>query len=369
MATILTSFLDANLLPIGDDDEKFQFLESAANDLAKQISATPLLAYRLTLVGLDERVPVTDPAHKLVEGVVMDKWQTMKNKTGAGPVQIYRAVMLRALEIAATDNTALRFAVTLIVRNQPERASADCAKPGIATMVTAFEDAAAKELADAWVNPVDMALLKLHTEIQKPQIKKEDLATLNADTVAAAIQAGAKLCAQDMQEALREIVQQWATGLERLAGRDAKAELLWIRASQYSPSARSGLRDLAPSDLVFHTVLDVGRAVPAMSPPSVEHFLKELVTSINPNRTRLVDLLTAVSTKFAGQPEAKAILANTTLAPDGRCGWLERAARGGAATSFEEQTGVSPDYDDTFGELAVKLYRELQIRKLLASAK
>ena len=40
MQTILTGFLNAGLLPIGEDDEKLKLLEAAAVDLAKGIKAT-----------------------------------------------------------------------------------------------------------------------------------------------------------------------------------------------------------------------------------------------------------------------------------------------------------------------------------------
>lgn len=366
MATILTGFMAANLLQIGADDEKLQLLEAASVDLAKQIKSNPILAYRLTLVGLDEQVPVTDPAHKLVAAVVTAKWQTMTNKTGPGPVQIYRGVMLRGLEIAAADNPALRFAIALIARNQPERINTDEAKAAIATMLAGFEEAITAEMTTAWVNPVDMALPKLTGKIKKPQVDKDGMTqAFNADSVAVAIQSGAKFCAEDMQEALREIVQSWATGLEQLAIRDAKAELLWIRASQYSPSAKASLRTLNPDDLVLHAVLDVSRSVPAMAPPSVDYFLRELVSTIKPDRVHLTALLTSISGKLATQPEADVILVDNPLGAEGRGSWLERALRGGPSTSFEEQTGAPALYEDTFAEFAVKFYRELQIRKLL----
>ena len=44
MQTILSGFLTAGLLPIGEDDEKLKLLEPAAANLAKQIKEIPLLA-------------------------------------------------------------------------------------------------------------------------------------------------------------------------------------------------------------------------------------------------------------------------------------------------------------------------------------
>src|SRR5882724_10379976 len=114
MQNILTGFLRANLLPIGEDDEKLKFLEAAALELAKRIKATPIIAHRFALVGLDERVSVSDPVHEAAGQAVIDKWQTMTNKTGPNPIQVYRAVILRSLEIAATDSRNIASALLLV---------------------------------------------------------------------------------------------------------------------------------------------------------------------------------------------------------------------------------------------------------------
>lgn len=172
-----------------------------------------------------------------------------------------------------------------------------------------------------------------------------------------------------MQEALKETVAGWSDDLNRLAVRDAKAELLWIRTSLYSPAAGTGYRDLDPHDLALYAVLDTSRSVAAHAPPSVEYFLRELVTSQKPNRVRLAELLAAIGPKLATLSEGKAITAKEQLPVEGRRSWLDFAVRGAApGASFEEQTGVPGAFEDSLAEIAVKLYRELQIRKLLTTA-
>lgn len=402
MQTILTGFLSANLLPIGEDDEKLKLLEDAAVDLVKQIKAEPILAYRLALVGLDEMVPAEDPVHKLVGDSVTAKWQTMINKTGAAPVQVYRAVMLRALEITAADSPDVRFAITLVARNQPAGHVEGKAKEAITAMLTGFESGVVDELIETWVNPVDMSLPKLSAKVKKPQVSKDDLSLALArasgpsdkdgraldkpnphwpnagqpwsfefvgratDAIYAAIQSGTKGYTEEMQESLRETLETWAHGLERLALRDAKAELLWIRTSQYSPSARASYRGMSTHDLVMNAVLDTSRAVSAVAPPSVEHFLRELVASLAPKRVRISTLLTAIGPKLSLTPEGQAIIADKTLAAVGRRGLLDIAVRPSDTQSFEEQAGVPANFEEAEGDLAVRLYRELQIRKLLA---
>lgn len=403
MINILSGFLSANLLPIGEDDEKLKLLDSAAESLAKEIAADPILAYRCALVGLDERVPASDPVHTKVGEVIATKWQTMTNKTGASPVQVHRAVLLRAIEIAAAEGPDLRFAMTLIAHNLGPAALDGKAKSPIAAMLATWESGVAEELNGAWVNTVDMSLPKLAGKLKKAQVNKEELAaafgrasgphdkeskpypTPNphwpnsptpwahefapraAEAVYSAVQSGAKGYAEDMQEALREIVAGWSASLERLALRDAKTELLWIRTSQYSPSARAGFRSLNDTDLTLHAVIDVSRMVTKLAPPSVEFFLRDLVAELAPKRARLADFLKTISSKLASLPEGKAIAADK-LPAHGRRSWLDCSVRGLGAGDFLEQTGVSGEHEEPLAELAVKLYRELQIRKLLARA-
>lgn len=401
MQNILSGFLSANLLQIGEDDEKLKLLESAAESLAKEIAADPILAYRFALVGLDERVPTTDPVHIKVGEAIADKWKTMINKTGASPVQVHRAVLLRAIEITATDSANLRFAMTLIAQNLVPAALSGKAKDPIAAMLAGWESSVGAELNDAWVNTIDMSLPKLTGKLKKAQVSKEDLtagfgrasgpqdkenkpyttpnpqwpnsgapwsyefAPRAADAVYSAIQAGAKGYAEDMQEALREIVAGWATSLERLAMRDAKTELLWIRTSLYSPSARKGFRSLDATNAALHASIDVSRIVTKMAPPSVEFFLRDLVGELAPKKLRLDDFIKIVGPEVSAWPEGKAIADTEKFPAEGRRSWLDCAVRGLGSGSFADQTGAPNDYEAPLSELAVQLYRELQIRKLL----
>jgi hypothetical protein len=403
MPTILTGFLTANLLPIGEDDEKLKLLEDAAGDLAKDIKSTPLLAYRLAMVSLDERVPASDPVHKRVGAVISSKWQTMTNKTGAGPVQVHRAVMLRAIEIAAAENSDLRFAMTLVARNQPARSTSGKAADAIEALFASWEADAAREMSETWVNPVDMSLPKLTSKVKKSQVGKEDLALGLArsvgpqekegkalvspnphwpnqgqpwayefvgratDAIHAAIQAGAKGFAEDMQDAVRESILAWASSLEQLAVRDAKAELLWIRASMYSPSAAAAYKSLDANRVLLHAVLDASRAVTRLAPPSVEYFLRDLVEDLVSKRARLADVLADIGPRLAVLPEGQIVRAEP-FPPEGRRSWLDYAVRNSDANSFADEIGVADDYKDQVADLAVRLYRELQIRKLLTPA-
>ena len=74
-----------------------------------------------------------------------------------------------------------------------------------------------------------------------------------------------------------------------------------------------------------------------------------------------------IGPKLATLPEGKDIAAVEQLPEKGRRSWLDFAVRpaAGSGSSFDEQTGVPETFEDSLAEIAVKVYRELQVRKLL----
>lgn len=402
MQTILNKFLAAGLLPIGEDDEKLTLLEQASQSLSSKIKKTPLLTYRLAMVGLDAKVPGEDPAYGLVSESVLEQWQTIVNRVGAKSVQVYRAVILRAIEIAAEENSNVAPAVLLVAENQHSPHYGTGEKDVVLSLLNSFNEARAQETNEIWIKAVDFAVLKL-SKTKRNQLNKDDLSLalsravgpkdkdnrpLNApnphwpnagepwanefvgratDAISSAIQNSAKLHAEELQEALREIIAEIATDIEKMSIRDAKSELLWIRASMYSPSAKCGYKDLDNNRLILHAALDVSRSVNQVAPTSVEYFLRSLVNVLPLNKTRLTSLLDWVRTEFIEGPEIELIKADP-LPVLGRRSLLDFAIRPSTKGTFEEQTGFPEKYEEATSELAVKFYREIQIRKLLSSA-
>ncbi|MCW0218100.1 MAG: hypothetical protein OJI67_07235, partial [Prosthecobacter sp.] len=174
MQTILNKFLAAGLLPIGEDDEKLTLLEQASQSLSSKIKKTPLLTYRLAMVGLDAKVPGEDPAYGLVSESVLEQWQTIVNRVGAKSVQVYRAVILRAIEIAAEENSNVAPAVLLVAENQHSPHYGTGEKDVVLSLLNSFNEARAQETNEIWIKAVDFAVLKL-SKTKRNQLNKDDL--------------------------------------------------------------------------------------------------------------------------------------------------------------------------------------------------
>jgi len=66
-SSILQRFLDIGMLNIGEEDEKFKYLENASRDIAKSLSEKKLQLINYTLVALDPNIPPDEPVLLNVE--------------------------------------------------------------------------------------------------------------------------------------------------------------------------------------------------------------------------------------------------------------------------------------------------------------
>ena len=70
MENILQAFLDTGLLKMVDEDEKFKYLQDAANDLAEKSARNRTDVIKATLVSLDAEVPSSEPELERVESAL-----------------------------------------------------------------------------------------------------------------------------------------------------------------------------------------------------------------------------------------------------------------------------------------------------------
>jgi len=141
-ASILNDYLAAGLLPIGEDDQKLELLEKAATALAARLQADPTLTHRFTLVGLDVTASDADPVHRLANEALIEEWKTISNRVGASPVQIHRALLLRAIELTTNNHAKLAALPRLVLSNiEPQYNTTETAalKPFLARMATIAE--------------------------------------------------------------------------------------------------------------------------------------------------------------------------------------------------------------------------------------
>ncbi len=397
MSTVLSEFLTAGLLPIGEDDQKLSLLEDAAADLAGQIKARPSLAARIGLVGLDSRTSNDDPVHTLVSAAIRARWQTLNNKVGPNPVQIHRAVLLRSLELVAEENIHIAAAVPLMFRHQVRED--DSAGKALRSLLERFREKATEQLLADWVRIDEPLLPKLQSKARKLTFNKEEFSLsvqraiaptdkegkplpnanphhANAgqpwslefspriiEAIWSALQGVHSSLRDEANESQRELSNHLQELLRRAATRDAKAELLWIRMSQYSPSAGADYPSLEPIQRAIHAAIDISGAVVSAAPPSVESFLITLVRELGDAEVDLIDFLKAIQQTLSPRTTEFTAFDGGGLAATGRRAWIEVALNSGKIQAAD--TGENEAIKLKTSSLSLQLFRELQVARLL----
>jgi len=95
---IFDKFLDAGLIPIGGDDDKFQKLIKASKELEKVLNEDKKKIINYTLVALDEKITEKETVLNEVEIIVKEEWQLVRGQfNGEMPIKIYQGIILQAL--------------------------------------------------------------------------------------------------------------------------------------------------------------------------------------------------------------------------------------------------------------------------------
>ena len=102
---ILQTFLDAGMVNIGDDDEKFNYLRLAANDVAQNLVDQQFDIVRLAATAFAPSLTVDNSVLNELEGSLKKQWNTYKIRFPDAPEQLLRAVALEALQVAASSVT------------------------------------------------------------------------------------------------------------------------------------------------------------------------------------------------------------------------------------------------------------------------
>lgn len=389
--SVLRDYLAAGLLPIGEDDQKLDLLEKASSALASQLEANPALTHRFTLVALDATAPDADPVHKLANDALVAEWATVSNRVGANPVQIHRALLLRAIELASIKQTAITAVPGLVASGIGEKPSTTERK-ALDAFLARMAASAEHGLATDWTEPGPDVTAKQHSKTRKPSTIRDELASnlmkafgptdregkpiaqanaqvptagqawtleavpRTADAIATAISGGTKAVIDESNDLLRELAGKLGELNRIYAIRDAKAELVWLHLSGYSPSAKATYSSLNESMLAMHAALDVSRSVRAHAPPSVDHFLRDLVSRSSTSTVAVRTFLKTIGPQLALHPEGR-LARFETLPNVGLRGWIDIAVRGGEG---------APDSKARVAELAVRLFQEMQVGKLVA---
>jgi len=416
------------MLPIGDDDQKFAYLQSASTDVCKWLTDDKSKLMPYVLVAIDSDVSESEPVLEEVETAVKSHWSTYRNKFTDVPRQLLRAVILQAIgEAAQKDDTTIPAIVWLTgsnllnyVRSEREQ---EVINPFLISLGQQIEEMAVQ----AWsrelsinVQPADTSSLGL--EVSQPKAPTVDEAKLRQHLMAASgplnsqgqpsgpnpnpnwpsspqawINPFAERAATGIAEAVNNSI---ATTQDNLSDsfrglhsqvdaivtstieralqsgqhHERRTSLLWWKQTLYSPFMKDGYRAMAPAIATFCLAYDLYLQSPGIYPQSLEYLLRETcrdaLGEVAEETSSVEELCQQI---LDGLPQLKVVELTRHIEParSGRISLVElledvlRTKK--IPQSIAARTGIPDAARVAQKDLAVWLFRNLQARHLAES--
>lgn len=428
---VLQQFLDASLLSVAEDDEKYKHLQKTSTDIAQKLSRRRSDVVALTLSALNPSIEPNDPILQEVETALKKQWATVRNKFPDLPGQILRAILLDALYTASRSDihiativwlTGISYLPHFALGREREIWQATLRELGEAVEQRAIVDWSMPTLSnislpelkldmpEVELPELDVALLTTHLKAAagphdangqanapdpNPQWPNSnpawadhfgrraasgiaevvDAATGEIQTYFSTIQEQVKAAVTAYLEAVRvalgEIASQGAINAQ-----EHRTWLLWWKETCYSPSLKQSYREMDPALAMLMLAYDLHQKMPVFCPQSVEFFLRETVRSLlftSPVDSRSIPLL-----EFCKTVSDKASEANIPLFPrnqptsEGRglfVSLVQRALQGRTVTGedVQQRLGLDGQTQVPLDELAVWLFRDLQVQRVIAA--
>ncbi|RCV89827.1 GTPase-associated system all-helical protein GASH [Billgrantia montanilacus] len=395
---MLQDLLNLGLVDIGSDDSRFAKMESASTKLLKQFEESPPLMITATLVSLDENVDEDTPFLELVEGLVIEEWNTLRNTHVNRPRELLRSITISALA-AATDKNPERSAIvwntaaSRLIHDQTSLGkAADLLKqcfervfstaesealrrtgmlevaqplrrrkkstgstPEAPTLTGSIEsNEVLQEVARAagpqfpqgqalnnanphWSNQAQQWSYEFTPRMTEALVKAVNLGTSRlAESIAADIAAHIASMEEHLRKQLGQVESlQSKLAESEVAGR-MRLDVLWWSQARYSPSQNASYSVLPTSTAAIAAAVDLTAMVPALAPASVTHVLGETMAACT--RSERLSLLDHLKKLNESPPHGFEELLPAGVTNTARVPLLEIAAEvvGGSSVSEDD---------------------------------
>lgn len=191
MESVLHNFLDKGLLDIGEDDEKFKFLQKTSQDLVKRLLKKKSEIIPFVLVAFDSNAAPDEAVFTEVANLLKKHWTTYRNRYPDTPRQLLRAVILDALNDLGQAEPAAATIIWLVGGNYLPYAKLDYWEAGLCKrLLIQMGELAETRAVDFWTTSPSVKLseapqLKLEIEARSIQTPSIDVGQL-AERLAAA---------------------------------------------------------------------------------------------------------------------------------------------------------------------------------------
>lgn len=337
MENMLQRFLDAGMLNMVEDDEKFKHLQQTAQDLAAKPAKNRTDVIKSTLVALDPEAPPQEATFEKVEEALKKHWQTVKAKFPDIPRQLLRGILFEALRIRGQKDAPTAAIIWLTGASYLPYSRLGREEQVCRSFLTDMGSIAEKKAIEEWTSnyeytPPTIPTLEVDFEVEPPMVDKDALtkhleaasgpsnaegettgpnptsnwpnsgqtwshqfAPRAATGIAEVInnsygvlldsiieafkQAGTELSGHNtlINSAIEAAINQVAQGATI---NERRSSLLWWRQTLYSETLTQSYRQLDLAEAALLMGYDLYKQVPDFHPQSVEFLLREAVQHI-----------------------------------------------------------------------------------------
>ena len=402
---ILQKFLDRGLLDLGEDRERFGYINSAAQDLAKKLLENRHDLITASSLVMGGEISEDEPVIKLSKEAVTTHWQTYGSRFPSRAIQLFRATLLQAIALITeqdsdTSNTAIIYYTTCgLLPYVATTREDDIFREFLASLARRVEDQAATiwalrmntkaptiQYGDAMpaATAVDAKALKeglknaagpgggTGANPQWPSANTnewlEHYSVGSANVISAAITSAIRDIVPKVIAQSRSDAQAAVSKFVGVASESLRADILYWKEALFSCSKQLSYRQLSHDGMIYWAAQDLHLRVPRFHPLSVEFFLRETVRSAIGEKEAKKEVTVEQFSKGAAADIESGLL----TADDGRArhrltpldAVQAFAAKRLDAHDASVRTGIPPQTTIQRDELAVLLFRDFQVRRL-----
>ena len=406
---ILQKFLDKGLLDLGEDRERFGYVKSAAEDLAKKLLENRQDLVAASSVVMGGEISEDEPIIRMCKEAMTTHWQTYASRFPSKAIQLFRATLLQAIALITeqdsdTSNTGIiyyttcgllpyvatkredeifrKFLASLAQKVEDEAATvwalsrnSECPKIQYSDGVPAAAAIDAKTLKEALKNAIGPA----GGSGANPQWPSSNAGEWlehygggSATAISVAITSAIKdvvlkLVAQSRSDALAAVkaMNDKSVGV---AADNLRADILYWKEALFSSSKNVSYRQLSHDGMIYWAAQDLHQRVPRFHPLSVEFFLRETVRSAIGDREAKKRLTLEQFSAGAAADVESALSTPSDIDISQRLTPLQ-AVHASVAKKLDAheasvRTGIPPQTAIQRDEMAVLLFRDFQVRRL-----
>ena len=407
---ILQKFLDKGLLDLGEDRERFGYVKSAAEDLAKKLLENRRDLVTASSVVMGGEISEDEPMIKLCKEAITTHWQTYGSRFPSKTIQLFRAILLQAIALITeqdsdNSNTGIIYYTTCgVLPYVATKREDEIFREFLSGLAQKVEDQAAA----VWALPRNSEPPKIKYGDAMPSAAAVDAKVLkealknaigpaggnganpnwpssnatewlehygvgSADAISAAIASVIKdvvpkIVTQSRNDTLAGVKTMNDT-LVGVAADNLRADILYWKEALFSPSKKVSYRQLSHDGMIYWAAQDLHLRVPRFHPLSVEFFLRETIRSaIGDKEAKKKLTLEQFSAGVAADIEPRSLPTACDVHAGQRLTPLEAVLRSAAkkmdAHEASVQTGIPPQTAIQRDEIAVLLFRDFQVMRL-----